>query len=90
MLFRKSDKPDKKNDPKLSLKRADVLITGVILGGIVASVYGIKKVREKGEIPQEQDARTDDAPKEKKKPNFFFRLYHAIRYGQDYQDDPRD
>ncbi|HRI36527.1 MAG TPA: hypothetical protein PK765_05730 [bacterium] len=84
MLFRKKDSPD---DRKISLKKADVLITGVILGGIVASIYGVKKARNAGESPSAKSGENPDESIKKKKPNFFFRLYHAIRYGQDYDGD---
>lgn len=36
----------KKSLPKRGLKKMDAVITGIILGGIVASIYGIKKSEE--------------------------------------------
>jgi Na+/glutamate symporter len=35
------------NVAKKSIKNMDAVVTGVILGGIVASLYGVKKIREK-------------------------------------------
>ena len=36
----------KKSLPKRGIKKMDAVITGFILGGIVASIYGIKKTEE--------------------------------------------
>ncbi len=36
----------RKSLPKRGLKKMDAVITGMILGGIVASIYGIKKNEE--------------------------------------------
>jgi hypothetical protein len=37
---------NRKSFPKRGLKKMDAVITGIILGGIVASIYGIKKNEE--------------------------------------------
>jgi Na+/glutamate symporter len=34
------------NVAKKSIKNMDAVVTGVILGGIVASLYGVKKIRD--------------------------------------------
>lgn len=51
--------PFKKNNPektlentddniaKKSIKTMDTVVTGMILGGIIASLYGVKKLRDK-------------------------------------------
>lgn len=39
-------KGDKKNLTNRSLRKIDSLVTGLILGGVVASIYGIKKQEE--------------------------------------------
>jgi hypothetical protein len=36
----------RKSLPKQGIKKMDAVITGLILGGIVASIYGIKKAEE--------------------------------------------
>jgi hypothetical protein len=42
-------KPDEKveNVAKKSIKTMDTVVTGMILGGIIASLYGVKKLRDK-------------------------------------------
>jgi hypothetical protein len=35
------------NVAKKSIKTMDTVVTGMILGGIIASLYGVKKLREK-------------------------------------------
>jgi hypothetical protein len=37
------------NLAKKSIKTMDTLVTGMILGGIIASIYGVKKLKEKKE-----------------------------------------
>ncbi len=50
-----SDTPDEKSDnvAKKSIKTMDTVVTGMILGGIIASLYGVKKLRDK-------NAKSDD------------------------------
>lgn len=51
MFFKKS-KPEEENDEavvKRGIKKMDAVITGAILGGVVAGVYGVKKLRENQE-----------------------------------------
>jgi hypothetical protein len=44
-----SDTSDKKSEnvAKKSIKTMDTVVTGMILGGIIASLYGVKKLRDK-------------------------------------------
>jgi len=35
------------NVAKKSIKTMDTVVTGMILGGIIASIYGVKKLRDK-------------------------------------------
>lgn len=35
------------NVAKKGIKRMDAVVTGVILGGLIASIYGVSKLREK-------------------------------------------
>lgn len=37
---------NRKSLPKRGIKKMDAVVTGLILGGIVASIYGIKKTEE--------------------------------------------
>ncbi len=43
------------NVAKKSIKTMDTVVTGMILGGIVASLYGVKKLREKKSQSDEKD-----------------------------------
>ncbi|MBP6981702.1 hypothetical protein KBB25_02925 [Candidatus Gracilibacteria bacterium] len=58
MFFFKKSSPSDENVAKKSVKKVDALVTGVILGGVIASLYGVKKIREnneqKGEIVPEE------------------------------------
>jgi hypothetical protein len=49
-------KPD--NVAKKSIKTMDTVVTGMILGGIIASLYGVKKLRDKK--PQASEITHDD------------------------------
>jgi hypothetical protein len=50
MFFRKkSASTDESNVAKKGIKKMDALVTGVILSGIVASIYGVKKLRDREE-----------------------------------------
>lgn len=49
----------KKSLPKQGIKKMDAVITGLILGGIVASIYGIKKTEEYKEGKAENFVKTD-------------------------------
>ena len=47
------------NIAKKGIKTMDTVVTGMILGGIIASLYGVKKLRDK----KSKDADTlNDAP----------------------------
>ncbi len=50
--FKKKITPDSpheksENVAKKSIKTMDTVVTGMILGGIIASLYGVKKFRDK-------------------------------------------
>lgn len=51
-----SKKPKKETTTKKGIKNMDAIVTGAILSGVVASIYGVKKIRdaryEKNEISQ--------------------------------------
>ncbi len=46
--------PETPNDniAKKGIKTMDTVVTGVILGGIIASLYGVKKLRNKDKKPE--------------------------------------
>ncbi len=46
------------NIAKKGIKTMDTVVTGVILGGIIASLYGVKKLRDKKS--KDTDAVHDD------------------------------
>ncbi len=54
------NKPDEKteNVAKKGIKTMDTVVTGMILGGIIASLYGVKKLREKK--PKDGEVAHDD------------------------------
>ncbi len=45
---------------KKSIKTMDTVVTGMILGGIVASLYGIKKIREKNNTSSDTEDHHND------------------------------
>lgn len=58
-----------KKHPKAGMKAIDKMATGIILGGLMASVYGMKKYEEKKqeEIQKKQQGKLS---------KFFARLFH--------------
>jgi hydroxyethylthiazole kinase-like sugar kinase family protein len=42
------------NVAKKSIKTMDTVVTGMILGGIVASLYGVKKLRDKKNLSDKE------------------------------------
>ena len=46
------------NVAKKGIKTMDTVVTGMILGGIIASLYGVKKLREKN-IQDEKESDHD-------------------------------
>ena len=67
-FFKRKETPDevKVNDnvAKKSIKTMDTVVTGMILGGIIASLYGVKKLRTKDKkteaIPPTEDISQED------------------------------
>lgn len=47
MFFKKKNPIPPENVAKQSIKKMDHVVTGLLLGGIIASIYGVKKLREK-------------------------------------------
>jgi hypothetical protein len=53
MFWRKKPSPETTIEDewvtKKSIRRMDKVVTGVILGGLIASIYGVKRLRHKDE-----------------------------------------
>lgn len=58
---------------KKSIKNMDAVVTWVILGGIIASLYGVKKLKEKKE--EHEHEHLIEPPKEIERKNFWKRLF---------------
>lgn len=79
MFFRKKPQ-DTEAIAKKGIKKMDAVVTGAILWGIVASLYGVKKLQH---ISDEKDTHPpaatppdpDPLPPPEKKPGFFSRLF---------------
>lgn len=72
MFFRKSSHTDESVTNKW-LKKIDKVVTGLILGGIIASIYGIKKRSDKQEDYTHLDIDTDK--EHHKKQSIFSRIF---------------
>lgn len=50
-FFKKKKKEEEKTEAvtKRGIKKMDAVITGAVLGGVVASLYGVKKLKENKE-----------------------------------------
>jgi len=47
------------NVAKKTIKTMDTVVTGMILGGIIASIYGVKKLRTKDKKPENPSSSND-------------------------------
>ena len=49
--------PEEKSEnvAKKGIKTMDTVVTGMILGGIIASIYGVKKLKEKNTKDDDED-----------------------------------
>ena len=72
MFFKKSKKTEDDAVVKRSIKKMDAVITGAVLGGVVASLYGVKKLRDANEKNQNPE-KTAEKPAKK---GFFARLFN--------------
>jgi hypothetical protein len=78
MFFKKSKKTEDDAVVKRGIKKMDAVITGAVLGGVVASLYGVKKLRdanEKNEANEKNQNPEKTAEKPAKK-GFFARLFN--------------
>lgn len=76
MFFRKKSASEESNVAKQWIKKMDAVVTGVILSGIVASIYWVKKLREKEEEQQHEKTHMTppEAPIPERKKSFFKRI----------------
>ena len=72
MFFKKSKKTEDDAVVKRGIKKMDAVITGAVLGGVVASLYGVKKLRDANEKKQNPE-KTAEKPAKK---GFFARLFN--------------
>ena len=72
MFFKKSKKTEDDAVVKRGIKKMDAVITGAVLGGVVASLYGVKKLRDANEKNQNPE-KTAEKPAKK---GFFARLFN--------------
>lgn len=78
MFFRKKSASEESNVAKQWIKKMDAVVTGVILSGIVASIYGVKKLREKEEQQKHDAAHMiphEEATLPEKKKTFFQKIF---------------
>ena len=68
MFFFKKSSPSDENVAKKSVKKVDALVTWVILGWVIASLYGVKKIRENNE------KKWETVPEEKRKKSILKRI----------------
>lgn len=65
MFFFKKKNPqippvvNNENVAKKTIKTMDTVVTGMILGGIIASIYGVKKLRTKDKKPENPSSSND-------------------------------
>lgn len=71
MFFKKNnDKETEESVPKRWIKKMDAIVTGAILGWVVASLYGVKKLKENKK--SEENSENTENLKEKKSGFFGF------------------
>lgn len=77
MFFRRRPKTSEEPVTKRGIKKMDAVVTGAILGGIVASLYGVKKLQRDSKEKDAQDSqnKTPQLTPAPKKPGFFRRLF---------------
>jgi len=75
MFFRKpSENSNPTNVAKKWIKHMDAVVTSVILGWIVASIYGVKKIKEREELNKEHKNLVEE-PKDFSHKSFLGRIF---------------
>ena len=72
MFFKKKNASDE-NVAKKSIKSMDAVVTGVILGGVIASLYGVKKLKDR-EHQNHENLIEQEIPVARKK-SFWARIF---------------
>ena len=72
-MFFKKKNPSDENVAKKSIKSMDAVVTGVILGGVIASLYGVKKLKERENQQSEHLLEPEHFPARKK--SFWARIF---------------
>ena len=72
MFFKKRNTSDE-NVAKKSIKSMDAVVTGVILGGVIASLYGVKKLKDR-EQQNHENLIEQEIPVARKK-SFWARIF---------------
>ena len=74
MFFQKKNPIPEENVAKQSIKKMDRVVTGVLLGGIIASIYGVNKLRHKEDkVPPQIHEETEQ--KNEKKQSILSRIF---------------
>lgn len=81
MFFSKKSHPEQENVAKKSVKKMDTVVTGMILWGIVASIYGVKKMKEKKDDPTHALDHTHMQKEERETPNKKQSIFSRIFLG---------
>ncbi len=79
MLFKKKTSIIEENVAKQGIKKMDHVVTGLLLWWIIASIYGVKKLRQK-ELSEEHEHKDvveshHSEPTEKKKQSILSRIF---------------
>ena len=78
-LFQKKNPimEEKKEIPvtKRGIKKMDAIVTGALLWGVVASLYGVKKLQGNTSEAHSEKTPAPSEEKEIKKPGFFRRIF---------------
>lgn len=81
MFFKKKNSIIEENVAKQGIKKMDRVVTGLLLGGIIASIYGVKKLRHKDheeehiEIEADTHTELDHHGDKEKKQSLLSRLF---------------
>ena len=65
----------KESVAKKGIKHIDAVVTGVILWGIIASIYGVSKLRDKEVHTSDHETHLIETPKEIERRSFWKRIF---------------
>ena len=77
MFWKKSQKKENSDEAvaKRGIKKMDAIVTGAILGGVVASLYGVKKIRENQNAEKNSENFLENNSVSEKKKSGFFKFF---------------